>query len=50
MWEPSAENQILRWSQVNSSWADNTLNLFGPGRDSGTFEYFTGAVMGENPS
>ncbi|AUC59676.1 ABC-type uptake system substrate-binding component [Cyanobacterium sp. HL-69] len=47
MWEPSAENQILRWSQVNSSWADNTLNLFGPGRDSGTFEYFTGAVMGE---
>lgn len=47
MWEPSAENQILRWNQVNSSWPDNTLNLFGPGTDSGTFEYFTGAIVGQ---
>ncbi|MGY6529390.1 MAG: PstS family phosphate ABC transporter substrate-binding protein [Cyanobacterium sp.] len=47
MWQPRAENQVVRWNQVNSSWPENTLNLFGPGRDSGTFEYFTGAIMGE---
>lgn len=50
MWQPSAENKITRWNQVNSQWADKTLNLFGPGKDSGTFEYFTIAIMGEEGS
>ncbi|WP_052312595.1 PstS family phosphate ABC transporter substrate-binding protein [Geminocystis herdmanii] len=50
IWQPSAENSIVRWNQVNSQWADKTLNLFGPGRDSGTFEYFTIAIIGEKES
>lgn len=50
MWQPSAENKITRWNQVNSQWADKSLNLFGAGRDSGTFEYFTIAIMGEEDS
>lgn len=50
MWQPSAENKINRWNQVNSQWTDKTLNLFGPGKDSGTFEYFTMAIVGEKAS
>jgi phosphate transport system substrate-binding protein len=50
MWQPSAENTITRWNQVNSQWADKALNLFGPGKDSGTFEYFTIAIIGETNS
>lgn len=50
MWQPSAENTITRWNQVNSQWADKPLNLFGAGRDSGTFEYFTIAIIGEENS
>ncbi|MBL1208503.1 MAG: PstS family phosphate ABC transporter substrate-binding protein [Geminocystis sp. GBBB08] len=50
MWQPSAEHKITRWNQVNSQWADKPLNLFGPGEDSGTFEYFTKAIIGEKGS
>lgn len=50
MWQPSAENKITRWNQVNNQWADKPLNLFGAGRDSGTFEYFTVAIIGEENS
>lgn len=50
MWQPSAENTITRWNQVNSQWADKTLNLFAPGKDSGTFEYFTTAIIGDHNS
>ncbi|WP_066121678.1 PstS family phosphate ABC transporter substrate-binding protein [Geminocystis sp. NIES-3709] len=50
IWQPSAENNITRWNQVNSQWPDKTLNLFGPGKDSGTFEYFTVAIVGEDNS
>lgn len=50
MWQPSAQNKIIRWNQVNSQWVDKPLNLFGPGRDSGTFEYFTVAINGVEDS
>jgi len=46
MWEPAAQGQITRWNQVNPAWPDQPLNLFGPGADSGTFEYFTETVVG----
>ncbi len=46
IWQPEAENKIKNWSQVNSQWPDQTMNLFGPGRDSGTFEFFTAAIVG----
>lgn len=44
MWEPAAQGQITRWNQVRPEWPDAPLMLFGPGADSGTFDYFTEAV------
>jgi phosphate transport system substrate-binding protein len=50
MWEPAAQGKVLKWSQVNSQWPDQSLKLFGPGADSGTFDYFTEAVNGRSKS
>ena len=47
MWEPAAQGAITRWSQVKTGWPDRELHLFGPGVDSGTFDYFTQAIVGE---
>jgi phosphate transport system substrate-binding protein len=47
MWEPGAQGKITRWNQVNPSWPDAPLKLFGPGADSGTFDYFTDAINGK---
>jgi len=44
MWEPAAQGQVLTWRQVRPEWPDVRLMLFGPGADSGTFDYFTEAV------
>jgi phosphate transport system substrate-binding protein len=48
IWEPAAQGKITRWNQVNPAWPDAPLKLFGPGADSGTFEYFTEAVTGKS--
>jgi phosphate transport system substrate-binding protein len=50
MWEPSAQGAVTKWNQVRSNWPDATLKLFGPGADSGTFEYFTEAIVGKAKS
>jgi len=50
MWEPAAQGVVTRWSQVNSKWPNAPLKLFGPGADSGTFDYFTEAVNGKAKS
>ncbi|MBL8397044.1 MAG: PstS family phosphate ABC transporter substrate-binding protein [Candidatus Accumulibacter sp.] len=47
MWEPAAQNRINNWKQVNPAFPDAALKLFGPGADSGTFDYFTEAVNGK---
>ncbi len=47
IWEPAAQGKITRWQQVNPAWPDAPIRLFGPGPDSGTFDYFTEAVVGE---
>jgi phosphate transport system substrate-binding protein len=47
IWEPAAQGKILRWNQVRPEWPDRPLMLFGPGADSGTFDYFTEAVVGK---
>lgn len=46
MWEPEAQGKITSWRQVRPEWPDERLKLYGPGADSGTFEYFTEAVVG----
>ncbi len=48
IWEPKAQGKITKWNQVNPAWPDAPLKLFGPGADSGTFEYFTEAVTGKS--
>jgi phosphate transport system substrate-binding protein len=50
MWEPSAQGKITNWNQVRADWPNAPLKLFGPGADSGTFEYFTEAVVGKAKS
>ncbi|KMW70785.1 MAG: PstS family phosphate ABC transporter substrate-binding protein [Limnoraphis robusta] len=47
MWEPAAQGKIMKWNQVNSSWPDKALKLYGPGADSGTFDYFTEEINGK---
>ena len=47
MWEPGAEGSISNWNQIDPSFPDEKLSLFGPGTDSGTFDYFTKAINGE---
>ena len=50
MWEPSAQGKVTKWNQVNPAWPDQNLKLYGPGADSGTFDYFTEAVVGKAKS
>jgi phosphate transport system substrate-binding protein len=45
MWQPEAT--INNWSDVNPDWPAEPIVLYGPGVDSGTFDYFTEAVVGE---
>ncbi len=47
MWEPAAQGKITNWNQVDPSFPDLDLALFGPGTDSGTFDYFTDVINGE---
>jgi phosphate transport system substrate-binding protein len=50
IWQPEAEGTITRWNQVRPDFPDEPLALFGPGTDSGTFDYFTEAIVGESAS
>jgi phosphate transport system substrate-binding protein len=45
IWEPSAEGEITRWSQVRSEWPDDELSLYGPGTESGTYEFFNETIV-----
>ncbi len=46
MWEPAAEGKITKWSQVRSDWPDRELSLYGPGTESGTYEFFNEYIVG----
>ena len=45
IWEPSAEGKITQWSQVRSDWPDDELSLYGPGTESGTYEFFNETIV-----
>jgi phosphate transport system substrate-binding protein len=48
IWEPSAQEKVTKWSQIRKEWPDQEFNLYGPGIASGTYDYFTEAVVGKS--
>ena len=48
IWEPAAQEKITRWNQINPAWPDEEFHLYGPGIASGTYDYFTEAVVGKS--
>ena len=47
LWEPAAQGKVKRWNQIRPEWPDQEIHLFGAGVDSGTFDYFTEAIVGK---
>ncbi|KPL82479.1 protein sphX [Thermanaerothrix daxensis] len=47
IWEPEAEGKITNWNQVREGFPNRPLTLYGPGVDSGTYDYFTEAIVGK---
>jgi len=47
LWSPEAQGKITRWNQVRGSWPNRDIHLFGAGVDSGTYDYFTEATVGQ---
>jgi phosphate transport system substrate-binding protein len=47
LWDPAAEGKVKTWNQVNPQFPNQPIELFGPGTDSGTFDYFTAEINGE---
>jgi phosphate transport system substrate-binding protein len=50
IWEPGAQGKVTNWNQVRPNWPNAPLKLFGAGADSGTFDYFTEAIVGKAKS
>ena len=50
MWAPEAQGTIEKWSQIRDGWPDQPLRLHGAGTDSGTYDYFTQAIVGKEHS
>jgi phosphate transport system substrate-binding protein len=50
LWAPEAQNKITKWSQIRKGWPNEEIHLFGPGVESGTYDYFTEAIVGKSHS
>ncbi len=50
IWEPAAQGVIMKWNQIRPEWPNKEIHLFGPGVASGTFDYFTEAIVGKSGS
>jgi len=48
IWEPNST--VTKWSDIRSGWPDQPIHLYGPGTDSGTFDYFTEVINGKTKS
>jgi len=47
IWEPAAQGVIMKWNQIRKEWPNEEIHLFGPGVASGTYDYFTQVINGE---
>ncbi|MEA5509932.1 PstS family phosphate ABC transporter substrate-binding protein [Crocosphaera sp. UHCC 0190] len=47
MWEPSAQDYIKQWNQIDANYPNRPLTLYGPDKLSGTYDYFTQAIVGK---
>ena len=47
MWDTAAQDTVSNWNQVGEEFPEKELKLYGPGTDSGTYDYFTEVVTGE---
>jgi len=47
IWEPAAQGKITRWNQIRPEWPDQEIHLYGPGVESGTYDFFTEAIVGK---
>lgn len=50
IWEPAAQNKIKSWKQVREGFPDLAIRLYGAGTSSGTYDYFTEAIVGKAKS
>lgn len=48
IWEPEAQGKITKWNQVRAEWPNEEIHLYGPGSQSGTFDYFTEEICGKS--
>jgi phosphate transport system substrate-binding protein len=50
LWQPEAQGKVTKWNQIREQWPDKEIHLFGAGADSGTYDYFTEAIVGKEHS
>ncbi|GAB3531116.1 PstS family phosphate ABC transporter substrate-binding protein [Pontibacter brevis] len=50
IWEPGAQGTVTRWNQIRPEWPDQEIHLYGAGVESGTYDYFTEAIVGKSHS
>jgi phosphate transport system substrate-binding protein len=46
IWQPGST--VTNWSDVRAGWPEMKIRLYGPGTDSGTFDYFTETINGKS--
>lgn len=50
LWAPEAQGKIKKWNQIRAEWPNEEIHLYGPGVESGTYDYFTEAIVGKSHS
>jgi phosphate transport system substrate-binding protein len=50
LWAPEAQGKIMKWNQIRKEWPNEEIHLFGPGVESGTYDYFTEVIVGKSHS
>lgn len=47
LWRPSAEANVKTWKDIRDDWPDQAITLYGRGKNSGTYDYFTQKIVGQ---